>query len=237
MRALYVLLVLTACWCTPTLSVAQVQPADTLATVELRPADSSLVALFRDDPDFNYQGEVAEGESLLGLAWQWFVEHILAPLLTNSQGDFRWPVYLLMAIGVGYAVLKLLRIEGKSVVFGRGQRPSINVDAVDDLAPLDLEAMLDEAMARQSYREALRLYYLRMLQRMAEDRLIVWHPDKTNAEYVREVGTWQHQEAFRDLTSLYDYVWYGDFPVEVERFETLRQAFEQFFAQIEAQPA
>ncbi|MEM1093717.1 MAG: DUF4129 domain-containing protein, partial [Bacteroidota bacterium] len=157
--------------------------------------------------------------------------------LTNSQGDLRWPVYLLMAIAVGYAVLKLLRIEGKSVVFGRRQRPTINVAEIEDLSPLDLKAMLDKAMARQAYREALRLYYLRLLQRMADERLIVWHPEKTNAEYVREVDAWQHREAFRDLTSLYDYVWYGDFPVEIERFDTLRHAFEQFFAQMEAQPA
>ncbi|MEM6645870.1 MAG: DUF4129 domain-containing protein [Bacteroidota bacterium] len=218
-------------------AIAQSVPADTLAAVKLRPADSTLAAAFRGDPDFNYQGEIAEGESLLSLAWDWFVETILAPLLTNGQGDFRWPVYLLMAMGVGYAVLKLLRIEGKSVVFGRGQRATINVEEIEDLAPLDLKAMLDEAMARQAYREALRLYYLRLLQRMAEERLIVWHPEKTNAEYVHEVEVWQHREAFRDLTALYDYVWYGDFPVEVERFDTLRHAFEQFFAQIEAQPA
>jgi len=232
-----ILAVLAACWCSATPAVAQAVSADTLSAVTLRPADSTLAASFRDNPDFNYQGEIAEGESLLGLAWQWFVETILMPLLTNSQGDFRWPVYLLMALAVGYAVLKLLRLEGKSVVFGRRQRPAINVAEIEDLAPLDLNAMLDEAMERQAYREALRLYYLRLLQRMAAERLIVWHPEKTNAEYVREVEAWHHQAAFRDLTALYDYVWYGDFPVEVERFDTLRHAFEQFFAQLDAQPA
>ncbi|GAB5518334.1 MAG: hypothetical protein RhofKO_05850 [Rhodothermales bacterium] len=212
---------------------AQTVLPDTLAAVTLRPPDTTLVTSFYTDPDFDYRGEVAESESLLSRAWSWLMENIILPLLSNGHGELRWPVYALMALGVGYAVTKLLRLEGKSMVFGRGAQSSLKVDEIDDLAPLDLKAMLQDALTRSAYREALRLYYLRLLQRMAEDRLIVWHPEKTNAEYVNEVAGWPHQASFRDLTNLYDYVWYGDFPVDIERFETLRQAFDRFFEQMD----
>ena len=215
---------------------AQAVSPDSLGAVTLRPPDTTLVTAFYTDPNFDYRGEVAEAESLLGRAWAWLWDSIILPLISNGQGGLRWPVYALMALGVGYAVLKLLRLEGKSVVFGRGARPSLHVDKIDDLAPLDLKAMVHEALTRKAYREAVRLYYLRLLQWMSEERLIVWHPEKTNAEYVHEVRDWPHQSAFQDVTALYDHVWYGDFPVDVERFETLRAAFDRFFEQMDGQP-
>ncbi|MCB0315535.1 MAG: DUF4129 domain-containing protein [Calditrichaeota bacterium] len=40
---------------------------------------------------------------------------------------------------------------------------------------------------------------------------------------------------FQELATRYEYIWYGDFPVDASRYEDARLRFEQFHRQLRGQ--
>lgn len=55
--------------------------------------------------------------------------------------------------------------------------------------------------------------------------MIDWHYDKTNSDYLKEIKNDNTKQLFKRASYVYDYIWYGDFPVD----EQLYQKHEQLY--------
>ncbi len=213
-------------------------PTDTLTA---RAAPDSLLAAYRANPDFQYDNPEAAGPSLWQQFWAWVYRTVLAPIVENTTASVRTVVFVLLAVLVlAWVVTRLLRAEGGSP-FSRRDRTRAAAGPlldVEDIAAVDLRARLDEALARASHREAVRFRYLVLLQRMAETGVIDWRRDKTNRDYLAEARA--HDDAlgrpFAEATRVFDYVWYGERPVDRARYEALEPAFDRVEAALFAQP-
>ncbi len=92
----------------------------------------------------------------------------------------------------------------------------------------DLDSLIKEAVQKEDYRLAVRYYYLLLLKRLSEQNFIQWKPEKTNHQYIKELGENSLRELFSNLTKVYDYIWYGKHKPQGKDFRLLEQEFNKF---------
>lgn len=196
------------------------------------PAPEALRA-FRDDPGFAYDRQPPQTDSGWARFKAWLAEKLFSPLERRSTN---WLVerifWILAGLGLIYAVLKLLRMEPRGLFYGRSDRQRSPAFAeIEDLQEVDFDGLVQEATAAGDFRRAVRLLYLKTLKALAARALIAWQPEKTNHEYLRELEERPQADlaaSFSRLTYLFEYIWYGDFPVDARAFERARGTFSDF---------
>ena len=104
---------------------------------------------------------------------------------------------------------------------------------VENIEELDIQALLERAIKEADLKLAIRLYYLRLLKKLHEQKVIVWKKDKTNRDYLSELFS---RDFFFDeinrLTLSYESVWYGDHMLPSEAFRKLTDRFESLHEKI-----
>lgn len=87
---------------------------------------------------------------------------------------------------------------------------------------------ITEAEKSGNYRSAVRYTYLQALNYMASKNWIQLSPDKTNYQYLRELGGKPFRNDFARVTLHYEYAWYGNFSIDRELYETIKKEFKNF---------
>ncbi len=238
------LLRLPVFFCLFALALVPGSAAQEAATPEVRYDSSTVVARtpgpdalqrYRSDADFLYEREPPKTFSLWDQIRQWLDEHLFGPL-GNVTPDWvgKWFFYLLAAAGIVYAIARLLRMDLGGVFYGKREQARLAFQTVaDDIREMDFDQLIDEAVAARHYRRAVRLLYLKTLKALAARHLIDWQRDKTNHEYLDELRPPALRRSFAVLTTLFEYVWYGDFPVDEAVFGRLRGSFARFDQQLQ----
>jgi len=90
----------------------------------------------------------------------------------------------------------------------------------------DIKALINKALSDNNYRLAIRYHYLHILQRLEIKKHITWEIQKTNHDYEREISNGKLKSNFKDLTYLYDFVWYGNFTIDQSNYQKAAFQFE-----------
>lgn len=125
--------------------------------------------------------------------------------------------------------MKLIGIEFANI-FGRNDK-SISIDyqvLEQDIHALDFEKAIEGALSDQQFRLATRLYYLQVLKSLSNQDLIEWRLNKTNRSYIYELKPIELRQEFESLTTLFEYIWYGDFLISAIEFESIQNQFSNF---------
>lgn len=96
----------------------------------------------------------------------------------------------------------------------------------------DLERYLRLALEKSDFKTSVRVLYLMTIQQLNSLSLIEWKKDKTNSDYLREMRQQNHYREFKQLTLLYEVVWYGERSVNATEFATVRKSFDQYQRQL-----
>ena len=94
--------------------------------------------------------------------------------------------------------------------------------------PQNYDALARAAIAAGDWREAVRMRYLHSLQLLEAKQLIAPGKDKTNMDYLRELASTAWHKPFAKLTLHYEYVWYGQQPLNNGQFAQLEEQFSAF---------
>jgi hypothetical protein len=137
----------------------------------------------------------------------------------------------------GVAILLLAFLLYK-IFSGRLGNKNIEKDtvivSVEDIADIsqvevaDLERLLKEALDVRNFKEAVRIYYVSIIHTLAGMDLIHWKKDKTNREYLSELRQSNHYTMFRDITRLFDRIWYGDVDLKEADYQQVFPRFKAF---------
>ena len=98
----------------------------------------------------------------------------------------------------------------------------------EDIHETDIDGLLQKAINSKEYRLAIRYYYLSVLKVLSNKKLIDYHKDKTNSEYLFEIENTQTRTDFSYLSYVYSYVWYGDFPIDETNFKLAENKYKSF---------
>lgn len=190
---------------------------------------------YKSDKDFNYL-EVEAEESILDKIIRWlrnalrkFWEAIFGAGTAQGFLYFVFQVlpYLLLAFLIFLLVRFFLKVNSNKLIYNDKQNGSVLLTEEEDIIKNeDIPALIKEAINQQNYRLAIRYYYLLSLKHLTESESIDWQPQKTNEDYIKELKKDNLINGFKNITRIYDYVWYGEFNVDALKFENLKQPFE-----------
>lgn len=109
----------------------------------------------------------------------------------------------------------------------------IHIDNLEEyIHETDLEQFLKDALQRNDYTAAIRIYYLMIIKSLSEENKILWKKGKTNQEYLNELKSDSLYEKFASNTYLYEKIWYGDISIDAQKFEQVAEVFKSFLGQI-----
>lgn len=99
--------------------------------------------------------------------------------------------------------------------------------SVEQTSKSELELLLENALTQKNYKVAIRAIYLLTLKHLSDNSLIKLKDDKTNYDYFYEIKNNNKKEIFRSITSVYDFVWYGEFEAKDTHYNNAAKFYEQ----------
>ncbi len=229
---------LLLCLCFGQFSIAQQnqQPIkfDDTAVEKQTITEDDLEA-YKANDDFNYTEAIAE-ENFLEKAYRW-LQNILRKFWESVFGVgtatgflyfiFRILPYILLGFLLFLLIRFFLKVNSNNLITNSKKGGSITFTEEEQIIKNeDIPALIKEAVNQKNYRLAIRYYYLLSLKHLTENESILWEPQKTNEDYIKEIDKDHLRVDFKNITKIYDYVWYGEFNVDVLKFEALRLPFE-----------
>jgi len=214
---------------------APVQGAETMiisadtSTVVMRLPDPANMAAYQHQKAFNYKNQNNTGILLQAIP-QWlksFLRYLQKFLF--SFGDFELIMIILIALIFTAIILKANDVDLISLFRQKNEQlPSPFESEQENLRRLDFPSMIDQAVKTGNFRLAVRYHYLQTLSLLAMKGKIQLKEEKTNREYIAELGSGELKDNFLRLVYGFEFVWYGEFIPDEKLYLQLDSAFLSF---------
>lgn len=173
--------------------------------------------------DYQYQRNLDKEPSILDLFFSWIRKNILQPVLGSKPAT-----YLILVLAAGllvWAMLKLMRIDAGPLLFSRRENSPRIYETDEDLIrrEVSLEDLAGQAEQAGAWREMIRFRFLNLLKLLDREKIIVWSPDKTNLDYVRDLSRTAFLEEFRSICSQTDKMTWSEKPTGREEAARLNE--------------
>lgn len=129
-------------------------------------------------------------------------------------------------------VIYLRTFTAKGRAIRAAQTAETGID--ENIFTIDFEGQLKAAADAGNYRLATRLLFLRLLRSMSERSIIAYSNDKTNMDYLFELGNTQYSRDFMQASKTYEFVWYGNFTISQPQYLTIRQMLDDIQLKVTA---
>jgi hypothetical protein len=204
--------------------------------VTVRQFDPQSVQAFRDNPEFRYDREPVK------MTW-W--DRLMYKIRRFLYGDSRegrtfWDIigYVIAALALILIIFAILKIPFRSLFGADAKNTGVGFwDAGSDIHEMNFENLIREALDAGAYRRAVRLLYLEMLKMLTDQDLVRWRVNKTNQDYLLELSGSTILPDFAELTRRYEYVWYGNFPVDRQLYDSTEKVFRVFQDKVKGEKA
>jgi len=137
-------------------------------------------------------------------------------------------IFLIIAIALFVYIVFKLFLSNSSFFSSSRKNIESDIAVVEEENASDPDSLLRHAIKSGNYRLAVRYLYLQSLKRLSEKKFIEINTNKTNYEYVTEIRRHKFANEFASLTLQYEYVWYGEYPVDERLFEQIQNGFAHF---------
>ncbi len=211
------------------------------STVALKKFDTDKLKDYRNNSDFDYT-EYQRETTIVERIWYW-LKRMLQRFLTWIFGAkkalgivaviFRILPYLILIIALFFLIKLFLKINFNELISGKTATAEVTLTEDEEIIKnKDIQQLIKKAIAQKNYRLAVRYYYLLVLQKLQENNLIEWEPQKTNEDYIVEIQNKKIISKFKEVTYLYDFVWYGNFEINELEFDKVAINFEKLTTNI-----
>ncbi|WP_111707451.1 DUF4129 domain-containing protein [Lutibacter citreus] len=191
---------------------------------------------YKKDKDFIYTEEVEKREptilerlfNWLGRQFSRFIEWIFGVkyakgILATILNAFP---YIIVGLLIYFLLKFFLKVNSNSIISNASNRSSVSITNEEALIKnADLKQLIKQAIEKKNFRLAIRFYYLNILKNLEEKELILWEQQKTNEDYIKEISKESIGDSFKNLTRLYDFVWYGNFNITEIEFARVEADF------------
>ena len=182
------------------------------------------------DEDLHYKKEDAKQVNWLARFLDWLFEKLFGETNPESRVTFYKTIqWIIVLAGAGVVIWLLMRTEFVKVLRGKPKETVFNfADINEDIKGIDFNARIASAIQENNLRLAIRWYYLKQLNTLNSKGLITWQTYKTNIDYLKELKSPQYKNEFRNISGIYDYVWYGQYEISQGNFTELESRFKEF---------
>lgn len=196
---------------------------------QYRLPSAKTIEKIKSNEDFIYREE-ARGKSL----WQMFTDW-LKSLFNIEKGSFaddflsKYIWYILIIAVFGFIIYKLFKSEITGLFYRKSSKANFSISELEEnIHEIDFDKQINEAVLSKNYRYALRLYYLKSLKSLSDSGFIHWEKDKTNKDFIAELSGSDFHPLFEQITTQFNRIWYGDFPLDEVAFEEAKNQFNNF---------
>lgn len=134
--------------------------------------------------------------------------------------------YLLIAGVIIFLVWLFIKLNPGAKILGSSKSAEVFFTEEEEIIKTkNIKELIEKALLNNDKRLAVRYYYLLVLQGLSEKQLIDYEFDKTNSDYIKELKSSDLTLGFQKATTLYDYIWYGNFDVTQENFGKAQHTF------------
>jgi Domain of unknown function (DUF4129) len=213
-------------------------PVAKAPTQKTRAFSDSRLKAYRDNPDYRYLREHAAPPKR---EYDDYDDNNYSsrrpPIEINGpRGDFsglgQVLIWILIIAAVGLVLYQLVQVKFGKLWKKKSDEAKVSTppggDDIEDIRNVEFDDAVQKAIHEKRYRVAVRLLYLRSLRQLQDRAMINWRREKTNRDYLYELSDPQLRPLFSDLTFVFEYIWYGEFPVNATHFETAHAGFLQF---------
>lgn len=236
MRNPFIIALLCTLYCVPLWaqdSIAAVKK-DTSDIRQLQIEERQLEQ-FRNNPDFNYEEALAAAPDWWISFKNWIANIVIKFFewlfgVEKAAGAFSAFLhvlpYVLLAILLFILIKFFLSVNARAVMHAKKNQPIVALSEEEHIIKNeDIQQLIENAIEQKDYRLAVRYYYLYMLQLMSEKECIVWELQKTNDDYKLELQKQELVQPFATSTRLYNYFWYGKFPIDETKYKKAEANF------------
>jgi len=182
--------------------------------------------------DFNYSindtGGVNLMQRILRKFFNWVGDVFGFEIDFLDYQTLEFIVYGLLGVVVLYLLIKFLLQNPVSSVFKTEDKAIDGFSYVEEnIEQIDFDKLIGKALKENNYRLATRYLYLKSLKSLANKKVIEWHYDKTNSDYLNEISDHNLKTLFKRVSYIYDYVWYGEFQIDEISFNKNKDDFNQ----------
>lgn len=212
--------------------------------INIRQFDTVAIKKYHADPAFRYIEDKTD-VTWWDRFWMWvwavwerfwmWVAHILERLFGSvkvgkqAASVFKYVIMGGAALLIAYIVFKLIGIDLLKAFRKRQAAAEIPyTEYIENIHEINFDDAIENALLVKDYRLAVRLLYLRCLKQLSDSHIINWKVDKTNNAYLNEITDTEQRRHFSVVTRQFEYVWYGDFPVDGQSFQNINILFQEF---------
>jgi len=157
------------------------------------------------------------------------------PNVNPGSGFFTfWKIIGFILIGglIAYLIYYFFMRYGGSET---GSTVHIDFDDVppSEIPKTELERRLEEALQRNDFREAIRIYFSFIIKDLADKNWINWERKKTNMSYLMEMRSKPQFNLFNETVSIYDIVWYENYTITKNNYNEVEPKFKQMLSAIQ----
>ena len=199
--------------------------------------DAKALEKYKSDKDFDYsESQVAKDPTLIERLFNWLSRQLLRFLewifgvryAKGILGNILQAIpYIIVGVLLFLLIKFFLKVNSNSIVSNASNKPIVSITEDEALIKhKDLLKLINQAIDQKNYRLAIRFYYLNIIKQLEDNELIIWEQQKTNEDYIQEISKENIKASFKDLTRLYDFVWYGNFEIDESKFVKVAANFE-----------
>lgn len=196
----------------------------------------------RDDPALDYQ-EHQETENAwtrfkqyLDLQWNRLLDRIFGN--EEASGVLLWLLesipYLILFSVLALLIFVFTRLDPGSVFLSRSRLEKNQFSQEEKIIRYqDIPSLIQDAVERQEYRLAIRYHFLYILQQLSLKNIILYDKTKTDADYAEEIKEGGLRTGFKEVSEIYDFIWYGYFETGEGSYTEFAQQFRELERMIE----
>ena len=190
---------------------------------------SEKINIYLNDDYYQYDQEIVKPpESLLQRILTWIYKFFR--FLDRGGKAVSYIFYVLMFAVLLFVIIKILGLNYQSLFIRSAKIKSREIDVFDeDIHAIDFDTVIDDAVKKENYRKAVRYLYIKFLKVLTDNELIQWEINKTNKDYRKEMKKNKYFSIFKNLTFVYEYVWYGEFTINYKQFAEFHSDFNRVY--------
>ena len=203
--------------------------------------NQATIEKFKNDKNFNYTDQInadswwSQFKTWLWNVWLKFWHWLAGDFETG--GFISFLVYLLPYLFifalVAFAIWLFYRLNPGASFFKSGEKSEVFFSEDEEIIKRkNIPELIKKAVKNKNYRLAVRYNYLLILKKLTDAELINYAVDKTNSEYFAEIASEKINSRFQKVTSIYEFIWYGNFSVTHNDYLKAQKTFNVLENQI-----
>jgi len=202
--------------------------------IDVRLLSDDLLDKYKNDPEFDYDGGPEEADDWITKIKNWINQQLA--ILRSSKTYSTLLDYLYYALMIAALILiirGLIKADRRGLLFGKINSNEIKmIESEEDISKINFDKLIAAAAERKDYKLAVRYLFLKSLKLLSEKEIIELRNNKTNHQYLSEIKNNRISNAFQIATSRFEWIWYGDFPVDENVMKSSQKDFNELFGLI-----